>query len=430
MPYKGMDYLKRKLALKQGRISLRYKYYEMKKTSNYLVSLSLPSELRKMSHALGWCGKSVDAIADRLTFRGFDNDVFGLNEIYDMNNKDILTDGAMLGALITSCDFIYISRGENGFPRMQVIDGYDATGILDPITNMLTEGYAVLERDQSNKSRIILEAYFTQEETIVFDRLTGQVYREDNITPYALLVPIIHRPDARRPFGHSRITRAAMSIQESAIRTISRSEVSAEFYSYPQKYVLGTDPEAERLDKFRASVSTLLEITAGENGEKPTIGQFSQQSMSPYTDQLKMFASLFSGESGLTMDDLGFTTDNPASVEAIKACHENLRLSARKAQRDFAIGLKNAGYLAACLRDETAYNRSAFIATRVLYEPLFELDMSSLSLVGDGAIKLNQAVPGYVTATTLRNLTGIDSGEPTQESQELIPDTTEEIDEE
>lgn len=430
MPYKGMDYLKRKLALKQGRISLRYKYYEMKKTSNYLANANLPNELKTLTHALGWCGKSVDAIADRLTFRGFDNDAFGLNEIYDMNNKDILTDGAMLGALITSCDFIYISKDESGFPRLQVIDGYDATGVIDPITYMLTEGYAVLERDQSNKSRIILEAYFTQEETLVFNKLTGEVFREENITPYALLVPVIHRPDARRPFGHSRISRAQMSIQESALRTISRSEVSAEFYSYPQKYVLGTDPEAERLDKFRASMSTLLEITAGENGEKPTIGQFSQQSMSPYTDQLKMFASLFSGESGLTMDDLGFTTDNPASVEAIKACHENLRLSARKAQRDFAIGLKNAGYLAACVRDEIPYSRNAFLDTKVLYEPLFELDMNALSLVGDGVIKLNQAVPGYVTSTTLRNLTGIDSGEPLQDSSELIPDTTDEIEEE
>ena len=339
-----------------------------------------------------------------------------------MNNKDILTDGAMLGALITSCDFVYISKNETGYPRLQVIDGYDATGIIDPITNMLTEGYAVLERDQANRNTVLIEAYFTKEETIVFDKINNRVYREPNIAPYALLVPIINKPDARRPFGHSRISRACMNIQQSAVRTIARSEVSAEFYSFPQKYVLGTSQDAERLNKFRATMSTLLEITKDDDGDKPVVGQFQQQSMSPYLDQVKMFAGLFSAETGLTLDDLGFPTDNPSSVEAIKACHEKLRLSARKAQRDFATGFKNVGYLACCVRDNYPYKRDAFCKIDVLYEPLFEPDMSSLSLIGDGAIKINQAIPGYFDKQTLRSLTGIEPSEEANDQTTLADD--------
>lgn len=414
MAYKGISYLKSKLARKQSRIALRYKYYEMKVASNYMASARLPAELRGMGSVLGWCGKAVDSVADRLSFREFSNDWADLNGIFNMNNKDILVDSAMLGALITSCDFIYISEDENGFPRLQVIDGYDATGIIDPITNMLTEGYAVLERDQTNKAQVLVDAYFTEESTTVFDRITGQVYEAPNVAPYALLVPIINRPDARRQFGHSAISRACMGIQKAAVRTIARSEVSAEFYSYPQKYVLGTDPDAQALDKFRASMTTLLEITKDQNGDKPTVGQFTQQSMTPYTEQLKMFASLFSGETGLTMDDLGFATENPSSVEAIKAAHEGLRLKARKAQRDFGVGLRNAGYLAACVRDEFAYDRSAFYEIGVKYEPLFEPDMAALSLIGDGAIKINQAVPGYFDKETLRDLTGFEGATNTQ----------------
>ena len=93
-------------------------------------------------------------------FDGFisDTDYFDMNGIFDLNNKDILFDNAILGALISACDFIYISKDENGFPRLQVIDGYNATGILDPITNMLTEGYAVLERDEYGS--VLTEAYF------------------------------------------------------------------------------------------------------------------------------------------------------------------------------------------------------------------------------------------------------------------------------
>ena len=62
-------------------------------------------------------------------------------------------------------------------------------------------------------------------------------------------------------------------------------------------------------------------------------GQFTAASMTPFVEQLKMAAAGFAGETGLTLDDLGFVSDNPSSVEAIKASHENLRLAGKAAQR-------------------------------------------------------------------------------------------------
>ena len=111
---------------------------------------------------------------------------------------------------------------------------------------------------------------------------------------------------------------------------------------------------------------------------------------------------------GLTLDDLGFVSDNPSSVEAIKASHENLRLAGRKAQRSLGSGLLNVAYVAACLRDEFRYSRSAFLNTKPKWEPLFEADANMLTLIGDGVIKLNQALPGYITSQVIRDLTGIE----------------------
>ena len=113
----------------------------------------------------------------------------------------------------------------------------------------------------------------------------------------------------------------------------------------------------------------------------------------------------------MTLDDLGFVSDNPSSAEAIKASHESLRVAAKKAQRTFGSGFLNVGYLGACLRDNFAYQRSQLYLTKPKWEPVFEPDASTLSLVGDGAIKINQAVPGYVTKETLHDLTGIKGGE-------------------
>ena len=401
--FKGIQYLRDKLKLKSIRVETRYDYYEMK----YFVrdfAISTPPELRWWMSVLGWCGKAVDSLADRLVFREFSNDVFNMNDIFNANNKDVLIDSAILGALISSCDFIYIAADDSGFPQMRVIDGRHATGIIDPITNMLKEGYAVLEWDDNNNP--ITEAYFIPGSTEIYQngRMVGAV---PNSAPYPLLVPIINRPDAVRPFGHSRISRACMSVVGSAVRTVKRSEISAEFYSFPQKYILGMSEDAEKMDKWRVTMSSMLRIDKDEDGDRPTVGQFQQQSMTPHMEQLRMFAGLFAGETGLTLDDLGFPSQNPSSAEAIKSSHESLRLIARKAQRTFGTGLLNAGYLAACVRDNYPYLRRQVAETRAKWEPIFEPDNSALSIIGDGAIKINQAVPGYFTEDKLRDMTGV-----------------------
>ena len=403
--YRGMGYLRRKLNNKRIRVAVRYRYYEMK-NANRDFNIIIPKEFKCFNEVLGWCGKAVDQLADRLVFREFANDNFDLNEIYRQNNADILFDSAILSALIAACCFIYISPDDTGFPRLQVIDGGNATGIIDPITNMLVEGYAVLARDDHDTPT--LEAYFTAGETWYYPK-GAKPHRIKNPAPYPLLVPILHRPDAVRPFGHSRITRACMNLMQGALRTLKRSEISAEFYSFPQKYVLGTDPDAEPMDRWRATISTMLQFTKDEEGDSPKVGQFSQVSMSPFTEQLRTFSALFAGETGLTLDDLGFVTDNPSSAEAIKASHEPLRLAARKAQRTFGTGFLNAGFLAACLRDNFAYQRRQIYLTRPTWDPEFEPDAAMLAGIGDAVGKVNQVMPGYFGPSNLRELTGISS---------------------
>ena len=403
----GIGYLKRKLATKQYRVQTRYRYYEMKECHTPR-NLMVPDQLKnKFSIKLGWCTKAVDSLADRLQFRGFKNDNLDLTSIYQMNNFDVLADSAILGALITSCDFIYISMDKNGYPRMQVIDGYNATGIMDEITGMLEEGYAVLDRDENDQ--IISEAYFGKGYTDFY--IKGQEpYRIENICSYPLLVPIVYRPDAKLPFGHSRISRACMKYQNNVADTLLNMAICSETNAFVQKYIAGSDPDME-FDSSRAWMSSFLNISASEDGTKPDLGQFQQASLAPYIDEIETQASLFAGEVGLTLDDLGFSKSNPASVDAIRASHENLRLTARKAQRQFGIGFLNAGYLAACLRDDFDYNREVLYETKPIWEPVFEPDANAIGMIGDAAVKVNSAVPGYFNAENLRDLTGIDSDE-------------------
>jgi len=405
MEYQGIEYLRRKLAQKQSRVNLRYNYYEMKNAVRDF-NIVIPREWNFLRAVLGWSAKAVDAMADRLIFREFADDNFQINAIFDMNSRDVFFDSAIVSACIASCCFVYISADENGFPRLQVIDGYDATGIIDPITMLLREGYAVLARDPKN-GKAVLEAWFTAEETVFFDLRAQTVQRIANPAPYPLLVPIVYRPDARRPFGHSRISRACMEIQQSALRTMKRAEITAEFYSFPQKYVTGMSPDSEMLDKWKATVSSMLQFTKDDDGDHPIPGQFTTQSVAPHMEQLRIYASLFAGETGLTLDDLGFVGENPSSAEAIRASHENLRVAARKAQRTFGAGFLNVGYLAACVRDDFPYLRRQFYQSKPRWEPIFEPDAAQLSGLGDATMKIQQSFPDYFTEEKLHDLTGI-----------------------
>ena len=404
MIYKGIQYLQQLLTAKRLRVLLRYGYYEMKNLT-FDFGISTPPELRYWNSVVGWCSKGVDALADRLDVRDFKNDVFDLTQIYDLNNKDILFDSAMLGALTSACDFIYVSEDATGFPRLQVVDGGNATGIVDPITNLLNEGYAVLERDQYGNAT--KEAYFTYEYTAYYEN--GQlVDSRPNKAPYPCLVPVIYKPDAVRPLGHSRISRSCMSIVGSALRTIKRSEISAEFYSFPQKWATGVDNNAAQMDKWAAAMSAMMKFGLNDDGQDHVkLGQFTQQSMEPHVEQLKMFASLFAGEVGLTLDDLGFPQSNPSSYDAIKAAHENLRLAAKRAQKSFGIGFINAGYLAACIRDNYKYQRTQLSTTKILWAPVFPADVSMLGAIGDAIGKIGETMPGYLTEEKLYELTGI-----------------------
>ena len=404
MEYVGIEFLKKLLTRKRIRIASRYTFYEMKNLA-FDFGISTPPELKWWNSCVGWCAKGVDALADRLDFYGFKNDAFGLEEIFQANNEDILFPSGILGALIASCSFIYVSEDDTGYPRLQIINADEATGIIDTTTGLLNEGYAVLERN--NAKQPIMEAYFTHEGTFYYkdgQLIDQRTYRIKE----PLLVPLFFKPDAKRPFGHSRITRACMSYTGSALRTIKRSEIAAEFFSFPQKWMTGVDPDAEELNKWSAAMSAMMRFTLNEDGQDHVkLGQFSQQSMSPHVDQLKMFASLFAGEVGLTLDDLGFPQSNPSSYDAIKASHENLRLTAKAAHKSFNVGILNAGFLAACIRDNYDYTRQQLAITSPLWLPPFQADVSMLGAIGDAIQKINTSYPEYLTEEKLLELTGI-----------------------
>lgn len=404
----GKEYLKKKLNTVSSFVERRYDYYDKKNNAD-LRTIAIPVGLMQQYRTrLGWCSKAVDLLGNRLAINRFKNDNFNMQSIYMDNNSDILFSSAIKGALISACDFIYIYKDSEDRVRMQVVGGKNATGILDDTTALLSEGYAVLKRDPKD-NRVLLEAYFTSEYTEYTDYENGgEPWRIENEAGYCLLVPVINEPkEGSKGFGHSRISREMMNCQDSAEKLLTEIKILAEVNSWPQKWITGL-AEGTEVDSLQATFASMLRFDKDQDGDRPTVGQFQQMSFSDHVSMFDTFVSVFSGISSLTRDDLGFVTENPSSAESKKAALESLRVIAGKCQRDFSVGFINAGFVASCLRDKMHYTRNRIKDTKILWKPLVEPDAATLSSIGDGLIKINQAVPGYFNAENLEDLLGIE----------------------
>ena len=106
----GIARLRQRLAQKAPRVGLRYSFYEQKNIFRSF-NLVIPARWNALAVSMGWATKAVDALADRLVFRAFDKDFYGMADVFRMNSEDVLTDSAILAALISGCSFVYISEG-------------------------------------------------------------------------------------------------------------------------------------------------------------------------------------------------------------------------------------------------------------------------------------------------------------------------------
>ena len=347
-----------KLEKKHGRNRIRQRYYDQKQLLKDL-RISLPPQLRNIQSVLGWPAKTVDVLADRIQFQGFQvtgktPDNYGLDELVEANNFYDEFSQTITSALTHSVAFITISRGmEPNEPEILWLakSALNATGIWNRRTRSLSSGLTVTGR---SKEGVITHAtLYLPDKTVDLEIGAGGKCKTDvqpNPTGRVLIEPLIYSADLSREFGRSRISRAVMTLTDSAIRTIVRSEVGAEFFASPQRYILGAD-ENELKDKWDALVSKVLTITRDEDGDLPTIGQFQQLSMQPHTDQLRQWASLLAAETSIPLDELGFPSQNPSSDAAIQSQRDPLRLRADNAIRGFQSTLRRLAKTTILLRD-------------------------------------------------------------------------------
>ncbi len=346
---------------------LREGYYSMHRAPRDL-GISVPPNLASLEQVIGWPAKAVTALADRSQFDGFvcdDEDASAtLSALVSGNGLKAYYRRAVRDELKLCCSFLAVTAGDTsaGEPEC-VVTAYPATsaaGIWDWRLKRIRAGLVVVDRDPrpgSGNPPTWVDV-FTDENVIQVVRTRGGW--EANYVPHSmgrcLMEPMAYDSTIDRPFGRSRISRAVMNITDDAMRSSVRSEVSAEFFTSPQKYLLGADSESlGGRSKWDAYIGKIFAVGKDEDGDVPSFGQLAQGSMQPHIDYMRSLAARFSGETNVPMSELGVVSDNPSSAEAIYAAKEPLVVEAQNLNADNGEALRNVALMALAIHEGTGF---------------------------------------------------------------------------
>src|SRR5690606_14640708 len=336
-----------RLAAKRPRHRVRAHYYDAQHQLRDLRVALPPALVHAIEPVLGWPAKAVDALERRTRLEGFtlpggSASDYGIDEIWRENRLEVEAPMIHTSTLIHSVSFVAVSAGDASLGEpAAVVSTYDATqatGLWRPSSRDLGAALLVSKWDDEGECRFF----------VVFPHRVFEAWREKNgpwqvresVNPYGRVPvePIVYRPRISRPFGSSRISRPIMSITDSAMRTMARAEVNAEFFSAPQRYCLGAaesmlvGANGEDKSSWDLLIGRLLAVPDGDLGaaDRVEVGQFPQINMQPHTDQMRMWAQLFQAESGIAAESLGVggSQSNPSSAEAIYAGEKDLVIEA------------------------------------------------------------------------------------------------------
>lgn len=383
---------------KRNRNMVRSVYYDGKAALKDF-GISLPPKMRGIEAALGWIGKGVHALTDRSQFEGFvsaedSEDPFNLSEILWDNRFRVEFPAATVSSAVHGCSFLTVSQGDvqAGEPSVLVLPraADSSAAIWDSRRRTLRGFLSVVEMDGPQVTKMVM---YTPEKVVSLSRGERSWRADVRRNPLGMVsvAPLVHKFELGRPLGHSRITRAAMGYSDSALRTIVRAEVSAEFYSAPEYYLFGTDvSEFIGNDKWTAIMGRIKAMDTEPGDEKPDLHRFTGASPQPHTDQLRMWANLFADDQDL---DVKFAdSSNPSSADAIFAAKESLITTTKDANAMWGFGAVQAMHLAVMLRDGLS---SVPVELRSLSAQFTPPEIVSPSARADAFSKLATAMPGF-----------------------------------
>lgn len=145
-------------------------------------------------------------------------------------------------------------------------------------------------------------------------------------------------------------------------------------------------------------------LEPNENGDIPSVGQFSQMTMSPHLEMYRQLAQNLCAATNLPQSAIGIFADNPSSAEAMQASEAALADEAEYQWRIFSAPLRRTLQNIVMVRDKLDEPPAESWKTSVKWTPA---RYSSPSSAADFAVKMVSAFPSLQESQTLMRRAGL-----------------------
>ncbi|SES03407.1 phage portal protein [Streptomyces qinglanensis] len=391
------------------------------------LGISIPPQLKGLHTVIGWPRIGVEALEQRLDLEAFrwadGGDAEGLREIADANDLFDEASLAHLDALTYGREYIAVGSGECGPggdcpPVITVESPLDMTVEWDARLRMVTSALreCTVDRLDPARSDEPLTVLYGPEQTVYAVPSPSGGWEVVDRDMHGLgLPPVLRMANRQRTadrVGRSEITPEVMSITDAACRRLMGMEVAAEFFGAPQRYILGAsesafqDAEGNAKSAWETYIGRVLALERDEEGNLPTVGQFAAHDPTGMTKIIDLYARIMATQLGLPPHMLGYTSDNPASADAIRSSEAMLVKKAERRIRRFGAVWADVMRLAMWVRDGEAPPRERRIEC-VWRNPA----TPTVAAQTDAAVKLVQAGILPADSDVTLELAGLSEGQ-------------------
>lgn len=367
------------------------------------LGISIPPQLKGLHTVIGWPRIGVEALEQRLDLEAFRwADGTPADDLMEIAEANDLFDEASLGhldALTYGREYMAVGSGDDQDvpPIISFESPLDMTMMWDARVRVArsalrecqgSDRYGLADDDK------LATLYLPDQTVYAVEGSSGWEVIDRDIHMLGM-VPVLRMANRQRTadrVGRSEITPEVMSITDAACRRLMGIEVASEFFGAPQRYILGAsesafqDAEGNAKSAWETYIGRVLALERDEDGNVPTVGAFTAHDPSGQTKIIDLYARIMSSQLSVPPHMLGYTSDNPASADAIRSAQDALIKKAERRIRRFSATYRDAMRLALWFRDGEPPDRARRIET-VWRNPA----TPTIAAQADAAVKMVQA---------------------------------------
>ncbi|MFF8829324.1 phage portal protein [Streptomyces sp. NPDC015131] len=345
------------------------------------LGISIPPQLKGLHTVIGWPRIGVEALEQRLDLEAFRwADGADSSELEDIAQSNDLYDEASLAhldALTYGREYVTVGSADtdDAPPIITFESPLDMTLTWDARLRMplfgLRECQDRFDFGLSPEERLV-SLYLPMQTIYAVESESGGWEVIDRDMHGLGMPPVLRMANRQRTadrVGKSEITPEVMSITDAACRRLMGIEVASEFFGAPARYILGAsesafqDAEGNAKSAWETYIGRVLALERDEDGQVPTVGTFPAHDPSGQTKIIDLYARIMATQLGLPPHMLGYTSDNPASADAIRSSEAMLVKKAERRIRRFGATHREAMRLALWVRDGEPPDKTRRIET-------------------------------------------------------------------